>query len=86
MDYNIPNWTRECIGERLTVEEFLADEEAQMLTAACKIQQSYERYGNIEDAFAVYFSGRPAKGNTSKDVTGTSVPVYVQKTLGHLGI
>jgi hypothetical protein len=86
MDYNIPNWTRECIGERLTIDQFLNDPEAQVLTAACKIQQSYEKYGNIEDAFAIYFSGRPVKGNVSKDVTGTSVPQYVNKTLRHLGI
>lgn len=86
MDYNVPNWTKECIGERLTVQEFLQDEEAQFLTAACKLQQHYDRYGTIEDALAVYFSGRPAKGNHAKDVTGTSVPTYISKTLKHLGL
>jgi hypothetical protein len=78
MGKNIAKWTREILGKPMTPKEFLADPVAQDKVAQAKLAQLKQQYGNDNDAAAVWFSGRPASGNNSRDVTGTSVPQYVQ--------
>jgi hypothetical protein len=81
MDFNIPTWTREVLGRAMTPQEFLNDSQAQDKVAEVKMQQIFEKHGNLEDVASVWFSGRPIAGNTSKDVTGTSVPRYVKNVI-----
>lgn len=82
MDYNIPTWTKEVIGRALTIEEFLADHEAQDLVAGVRLTQYIAKYGTHEDAAATWFSGGPLAKNWDKcDVNGTCVPDYVAGVL-----
>lgn len=84
MDFNIPAWSQEALGRSVTVQEFLNSPQIQDAVANYKIGQLYARYGNPDDVASVWFSGRPLSGNTSKDVTGTSVPTYVQNVRKYL--
>lgn len=86
MDSNIPAWTKEVLGYSMTPKQFLNDPEAQEKVGQAKIGQYLQRYGNPADVAAVWFSGRPLKGNYSTDVTGTSVPKYVKNILANLGV
>lgn len=77
MGRNIPQWTKEVLGRSLSPQEFLADQAAQDAVAQAKLGAYLSKYGNVNDAASAWFSGRPMRGNTSKDVLGTSVPSYV---------
>lgn len=78
MAKNVPVWTKEVLGKALSPQQFLNDPEAQEAVAHVKMAQAYIQHGSIDDVASVWFSGRPAKGNNSSDVTGTSVPKYVR--------
>jgi len=77
MGANIPSWTREVLGQPMTVQEFMSNPAAQDAVAKAKLGAYLKQYGNINDAASMWFSGRPSHGNTSRDVTGTSVPQYI---------
>lgn len=79
MGANIPAWTKEVLGRSLTPSEFLQDQRAQDAVAQAKLGGYLNKYGNINDAAALWFSGRPLKNNQSKDILGTSVPDYIKK-------
>jgi hypothetical protein len=80
MGTNVPSWTEEAVGRRMTPDEFLADEEAQRATARHHFGKSLKQYGNPEDAASVWFSGRPmSKAGNASDVLGTTVPDYINK-------
>lgn len=82
MSQNVPKWTKEVLGVTLTPKQFLNSPQAQDAVAIYKLQQYYNKHGNHGDAAAMWFSGRPLKGNTSNDLY-TSVPQYVSKTARH---
>lgn len=77
MGSNIPAWTKEVLGRSMTPQEFLQDQQAQDAVAHAKLGSYLSKYGNINDASSMWFSGRPSQGNNSKDVIGTSVPDYM---------
>jgi len=77
MGANIPSWTKEVLGVAMTPEQFLQDQSAQDAVARAKLGGYLNKYGNINDAASMWFSGRPYKNNLAKDVLGTSVPQYV---------
>ncbi len=80
MGTNIPNWTKAATGRSMTKEEFLADPAAQERTAAYIINQNLNKYGNPDDAFSVWFSGRPVnKAGKARDSYGTTVPQYIKR-------
>jgi hypothetical protein len=79
MDFNIPEWTEQAIGYRMTPEEFLASPEAQEATTAYHFGNFHREHGTWEDAASVWFSGRPmAKAGNASDGWAT-VPEYVEK-------
>lgn len=79
MEGNIPVWTEEILGRKMSTEEFLADPEAQEKVAGYRMQQAYEKHGSWEDAASVWFSGRPmSKAGNASDGYNT-VPEYVKK-------
>lgn len=85
MDFNIPTWSEAILGRALTVEQWLADPSAQDSVARAKIAEYYGRYRNVADVASVWFSGRPlSQAGSSADVTGTTVPTYVQRVLDAL--
>lgn len=80
MGNNIPSWSREAIGRPLSPQEFLANPELQEKIAEYHIGKNLQKYGNIDDAFSVWFSGRPAaKAGNARDVYGTTVPDYIKR-------
>lgn len=84
MGNNIPRWTLEVLGKKMTPNEFLNDNNAQDQVFRAKSMQCYAQYGNWADCASMWFSGRPLRNNNAKDVTGTSVPKYVSIVLAEM--
>ena len=82
MGNNIPAWTKEALGVSMSPQEFLASPAAQDRVALYRMAQYHQKYGNPSDVASVWFSGRPQRGNNSRDVLGTSVPQYVNNVVG----
>lgn len=81
MEGNIGPWTEKYYGERLTPEQFLKNPEAQDAVAENVILANWEKYGNIEDAVSVWFTGRPLKKATSLGAADQNigVPEYLNR-------
>jgi hypothetical protein len=80
MGANIPSWSQEVLGQKLTPAQFLDDPEAQRKIAAAKLTQAYEKYGSPEQAASVWFTGQPIeRAGNRQDILGTTNPAYVQK-------
>lgn len=87
MDFNIPVWTKEVLGQSMTPQQFLENKQAQDAVARAKFGQYLEQTGNPYDAASMWFSGRPmAQAGEASDVTGTSVPQYVGRFANALGM
>jgi hypothetical protein len=87
MGANIPSWTKQALGRSMTPEEFLADSDAQEKVFENQFQRNFKKYGTLEDAASVWFSGRPLAQATkagARDVN-MGVPEYVQKVVGGMG-
>lgn len=84
MGNNIPGWTKNALGESLTPDQFLNNPQAQDSVARHYLGQYLDKYGNPQDAASMWFSGRPARNNNSRDILGTSVPQYVNRVTRHL--
>lgn len=79
MGVNIPAWSKEVLGQSITVGQFLANPALQDQIAMAKIGQYIQRYGTVEDAASMWFSGRPlARAGNARDVIGTTVPQYAR--------
>lgn len=91
MRSNIPSWTKEVLGVEMTAEEFKGNKAAQDKVFQVKFKQAYDKYGTVEDAVSVWFTGRPyakAVADGAKDVNIT-VQEYVQRfqrAMGTAGI
>lgn len=85
MGFNIPAWTKEAFGKAMTIQEFLSSPEKQDALIRFRSEQEYAKYGNWDDVASVWFSGKPASGNTRSDKFGTSVPTYLTKYRNNLG-
>lgn len=87
MGANIPAWTKEVLGKAMTPEEFLRSPQAQDAVFDAKISQFIRKYGSVEDAASVWFTGRPrsAASGAAKDALGTTGSVYVNKIMAALG-
>jgi hypothetical protein len=82
MGNNIPIWTQEVLGQKMTPEEFLADPEAQDKVAFAKLQQYYDQYGTWEDATSMWHHGHSlahAIASGAKDVLGTRTEDYAKQ-------
>lgn len=81
MDFNIGPWTEAILGRRMSVEEFLANPQAQDAVFDAKMREYTGKYGTVQDAASMWFSGRPYAGNNASDGYLT-VPQYVAKVMG----
>jgi len=87
MGANIPSWTKEALGEKMTPGEFLRNPEAQEKVARHKMAQYYARYGNVGDVAAMWHAGVPlsvAISQKRRDVLGTKTSNYAQKIEGYV--
>lgn len=86
MDFNIPSWTEEHFGKRLTPAQFLANPKAQDAVFRGEFGDYVGRYGNPQDAASMWFTGKPLKaGAGNKDILGTTGQGYVNKFNKELG-
>ncbi|MGO8057548.1 phage tail length tape measure family protein [Rhizobium johnstonii] len=86
MGGNIPSWTKEALGRRLTPNEFLADHSAQDSVFDRFFGKSLNKYGNPQDAASVWFTGRPqGRAGNAADILGTTSTKYVEKFNAALG-
>lgn len=80
MGANVPTWTEEALGQRMTPAEFLNDTNAQEKVFRHKFGSYLNQYGTPQDAASMWFSGKPlAEAGGRSDVTGTTVPGYVSR-------
>mgnify|MGYP003666323656 FL=1 len=75
MPKNIPSWTKEHVGKEMTVQEFLNDPQAQDIVVENELAKNFEKYGKIEDAISVWFTGRPLKKAKRANASDGSVGV-----------
>ena len=79
MGANIPEWTREALGQPLTAQQFLASPEAQEAVFAKKFGDYEKKYGP-EGAARAWFAGEGGMNDPNrKDILGTSVSDYARK-------
>ncbi len=78
MGQNVGKWTREAFGQPMSIQQFLANPQAQDAVAQMKLAQHVSKHGTLEDAASAWFSGQPLRGNYRRDANGTNVPGYVR--------
>lgn len=83
MDFNVGPWTEAILGYAMTPDQFLSSPEAQDAVFNAKMEEYMGRYGTVEDAASMWFSGKPYAGNNRSDGYLT-VPQYVSKVMGGL--
>lgn len=84
MGANIPSWTEQALGRKLTPFEFLNSPEAQEAVFENQMSRNLQKYGNLQDAASVWFSGRPlaqAQKAGAHDIN-MGVGQYVASALG----
>lgn len=80
MGANIPSWTQAALGRQMTPQEFLANPEAQDAVFKHQFGQNVQKYGNVNDAASVWFTGKPqSQGGVLSDQLGTTGNQYVAK-------
>lgn len=83
MGSNIPQWTEDVLGVRMTPQELMSHPETKALQDkifAAKFGDALTKYGTPQDAANVWFTGRPqSAGTTAPDVLGTTPNQYVSK-------
>lgn len=84
MGANIPSWTKQALGRSLTPQEFLADKDAQEAVFEDQFKRNISKYGSLEDAVSVWFSGRPLAQATKAGARDVNMGVqdYVGKVMG----
>ena len=83
MGANIPAWTEEVLGRRMTPREFLSNPEAQEAVARAKLGQYLEKTGSPQDAASMWFTGKPlAQGANRRDVNGMTGRRYAALATG----
>lgn len=84
MGANIPSWTKQALGRSLTPQEFLADKDAQEAVFEDQFKRNIAKYGSLEDAVSVWFSGRPLAQATKAGARDVNMGVddYVRKVMG----
>src|SRR5215510_1081884 len=85
MGKNIPDWSQEILGRRVTPMEFLASNELQDQIAKGKLGQFEKKYGP-EGAARAWFAGEGGMNDLSRqDQLGTSVGRYGRNVMALMG-
>lgn len=79
MPGNLPQWSMAALGREVTEGEFMQSSEIQDAVFIDQMKKAKDKYGTIEDAVSVWFSGRPVNkaGNASDGYLTT--PEYISK-------
>lgn len=85
MSANVPEWTKEALGQSLSPQQFLADPKAQDAVFQHQFGKYVQKYGP-EGAARAWFAGEGGMNDpTRRDVLGTSVADYSNKFTKALG-
>lgn len=77
MGNNIPSWSKEATGKKMTPEEFMANPQAQEEIASYHLGKIYDKYKDPNQVASVWFTGRPIeKAGNAKDAYGTTNAQY----------
>lgn len=79
MGLNVPSWTEEALGRRMTPQEFLRDRRAQDQVFDYHFGRQVQRHGSLEDAASVWHSGRPLAQAQRATDGYMRTPDYVQR-------
>jgi len=86
MGANIPKWTEQVLGKRMTPQQFLADPAAQDKVFDTIFGGYAQKYGP-QEAASLWFTGRRmAEGAALKDVNGMTGAEYVRRFSAGLGV
>lgn len=83
---NIRPWSKEVLGKAITPQQFLASPQLQDQIATAKIDKMMQQYGDAKDVASVWFSGRPLKGNNSRDKSGLNTHDYASQVAARMEI
>ena len=82
MASNVPQWTREVLGQAMTPEQFRASPEAQEAVASAKLGGYMQQYGPA-GAARMWFTGKP--NGTGADVNGMTGDRYAALATAGMG-
>lgn len=75
MPSNVAGWTKKHFGKKLTPEEFLTSPDAQEAVVQGELMSNFQKYGTIEDAISVWFSGKPLKKASAAGAADQNISV-----------
>lgn len=81
MPGNLPSWSKAALGRVVSPKEFLENPEIQDKIFLHQMEQNIAKYGTVEDAVSVWFTGRPyeqARKQGANDGYNT-IDQYMQK-------
>jgi hypothetical protein len=89
MDFNIPSWTEQHLGQRMTPEQYLASPEAQDAVFMGQMGDYYARSSGspaerVRNAGSLWFTGRPFSAETAgftDRITGPNGEILYQGIL-----
>jgi len=78
MPGNLPSWSKAALGREVSEEEFLSSPEIQDAIFLDRMKKAAAKYGTVDDAVSVWFSGVPVSraGGTSDGYT--TGPEYIR--------
>lgn len=81
MEGNIPSWSKEALGREVSKKEFLENPEIQDAIFNHQMQKNISKYGTVEDAVSIWFTGRPYAEAKADGATDGNIMVdeYVRR-------
>ncbi len=79
MEGNIPQWGKEVGINNLTPDVFLKNPAIQDLVVARQFAKNLKKYGNLDDAISVWFTGQPYRIGKNRRDTNISGKEYVSR-------
>ena len=80
MSSNVPEWTKEALGQSLTPQQFLASPEAQEKVAAYQMNKHLNEGKKPDDVGSIWLTGKTLdKAGNVHDALGTTAQKYVTK-------
>lgn len=77
---NVPEWTQEALGQKMTPQEFLSSPDAQEKVAQYMVNKHLQAGRSPQDIGSIWFTGKSlAEAGNVKDAYGTTPTQYVNK-------
>jgi len=79
MPGNLASWSKAALGKSVSEDEFMASREIQDAIFIDQMKKAKSKYGTIEDAVSVWFSGQPVSKSKNATDSYMSAPAYISK-------